>query len=137
MLQTKSKEKLPKGHTYPVGAEALSAALDGIPQFSLITLSFWYKDEFFSSSYDQKLREGGVIAVLRAEYGAPFYDWRIHICSVPSAVKAQVAAAISNRVIPALKASYQSLSTVTAGAAKHQSFKATISLSDGHVQIFS
>lgn len=136
MLQTQSKEKLPKGHSYPIGAEALSVALEGIPQFNSIILSFWHKDEFWTSSYNQKLKGGGEIAVLRAEYGSPFYEWRIHVCSVPSTVKKIATGAITQKVLPALKASYQNLGKAVPSSA-HQYFEATISLSSGLVQIRS
>jgi hypothetical protein len=134
VLRTQSKEKLPKGHSYPIGAEGLSAALEGIPQISTITISFWYKDEFWASSYNKKLKEDGEIAVLRAEYGAPFYEWRIHVSSVPSTAKQRVAEAIHHKVLPALKASYESLSKASPDSV-HQSFIAKVSIRSGHVQI--
>lgn len=136
MLRTQSKEKIAKGHSYPVGTEVLSAALRGVPQYESIALSFWYKDEFWASSYNEKLRNRGEIKVLRAEYGSTFREWRIHISSVPSAVKHQVSEAIVQKVLPALKASYLQLGSAEPDSA-HQCFNAVYSLETGQVKVRS
>ena len=136
MIQTESKQKLPKGHSYPIGANTLSDALIGVPQYELIKLCFWYKDGFRTLSYNKKLKEGGKIEILRAEHTAPFYDWRIHIMSVPSSVKHEVGKAMLAWVLPALRENYRNTAAMDPSRS-YQCLRATVSLDSGNVQVYS
>ena len=56
LIETAKKEKLPKGFSYPLGAEAISAALAGIPQFGNALLWFRWRDEFWVSRWRKRLQ---------------------------------------------------------------------------------
>lgn len=84
MIKTSRKEKLPKGFSYPLGAEAISAALDGIPQFDNTELWFSWRDEFWVSRWRKRLEEHGPIVLLRVAYSEYFRHWDVRVYSVPS-----------------------------------------------------
>ena len=84
LIKTERKEKLPKGFSYPLGAEAISAALDGIPQFDNATLWFSWRDEFRVSRWRKRLQTLGPIMLLRVAYSDYFGQWHINVYSVPS-----------------------------------------------------
>jgi hypothetical protein len=102
MIPTKSKEKLPKGKAYPVGAEKITEILNDVPQIEELVLYFYIQDEYWLSKYNKKIKEGGEIRVLETSLNAPFYEWRINICSVPSEHKAEVKRALISEVLPRL-----------------------------------
>jgi hypothetical protein len=82
LIHTSFKEKLPKGFSYPVGAEVISSALQGVPQFSLATIYFSWKDTFWASKYTEKLKALGKITILEVDYWS---NWSISVHAVPSA----------------------------------------------------
>lgn len=53
IIPTSYKAKLPRTHSYPIGAEALSEAFRNVPQFSKLSLHFHYcaTTTVFSSTY--------------------------------------------------------------------------------------
>src|ERR1044071_9842612 len=57
MIPTRYKSKLPHTLSYPIGAEAVSESLKGIPQESALTISFYDRPTIFASEF-QKLRDG-------------------------------------------------------------------------------
>lgn len=64
LIPTTTKEKLPKGYAYPLGAEQISAPLQDAPCLSLLRLSFSWRDTSWSGAYADKLRQSGSIQVL-------------------------------------------------------------------------
>jgi hypothetical protein len=102
MIPTKSKEKLPKGKAYPVGAEGITEILKDVPQIEELVLYFYIQDEYWASKYNKKIKEGGEIRVLETSLSSPFYDWRINICSVPSQYKSEVKRALISEALPRL-----------------------------------
>ena len=84
LIRTARKEKLPKGFSYPFGAEAISAALDGIPQFDNAELWFSWRDEFWVSRWRKRLQSRGVITLFRVAYSDYFGVWNLYAYSVPS-----------------------------------------------------
>lgn len=85
LIRTKRKEKLPKGFSYPIGAELLSTALQGVPQYSLAEIIFGWKDTFWASQYQSRLRELSSITIVDVDYSSHFDSWTIRIHAVPSA----------------------------------------------------
>jgi hypothetical protein len=85
LIRTKRKERLPKGFSYPIGAELMSTALRGVPQYSLAEIIFSWKDTFWASKYQSRLRELGSITVVDVDYSSRFDSWTIRIHAVPSA----------------------------------------------------
>jgi len=41
VIRTGHRHQISKDLSYPVGAEAVSAALRGVPQFASLSISFW------------------------------------------------------------------------------------------------
>jgi hypothetical protein len=86
LIPTARKDKLPKGFVYPLGAEAISAALEGIPQFDRAEITFSWRDEFWVSRWRKRLQARGVVTLLRVaywEFAGPG-RWRLDVYSVPS-----------------------------------------------------
>ena len=84
LIRTRRKEKLPKGFSYPIGAELLSMKLTGVPQYSIAEIAFSWKDTFWASEYQSRLRELGRILIVDAGYSSRFDSWTIRIHAVPS-----------------------------------------------------
>ncbi len=85
IIPTASREKLPAGFTYPLGAELISAALKDIAFLPEMQLDFSWRDIFWKAKYQAKLDSKGVIVVLEVKFSD---RWRISICAVPSAYSA-------------------------------------------------
>lgn len=131
MIKTTTKAKLPQGKSYPVGAEVISDHLLGVPQYDLITITFWVQDQHFTSEYNKKIKDKGKIKVLEAEFSTVFDEWKIRINSVPSEFKSSVNEQLTSRVLPELKRRLtdQKLSK------DFFLFKAELSLSSGELEI--
>jgi len=56
MIPTRYKSKLPHSLSYPVGAEAISESLKGVPQVPALSLGFYDRPTVFASEF-QKLRD--------------------------------------------------------------------------------
>jgi hypothetical protein len=81
-ITTTRKEKLPKGYSYPLGAEALSQALIGVPQYSMLSITFNWRDTFWASEYQNKLKALGQIKIV--ELNPWGMEWRIFVSAVPA-----------------------------------------------------
>jgi hypothetical protein len=68
MIPTRFKYKLPRGFSYPIGAEALSDALAGTPNFEL--LSVWFVDPARSrgAAFRRVISERLPYTILSAEF---------------------------------------------------------------------
>lgn len=84
LIRTTRKEKLPKGFSYPVGAEVISQALAGVPQFHLASITFVWKDTFWASRYQERIRSAGAINIFEVNLDL-WKDWRIFVHAVPAA----------------------------------------------------
>lgn len=94
LIPTKWKEKLPKGFSWPVGAEMLSEAFSGVLKPTSMELYFSWKDTFWASKYNEKIRLSGIISIFDIRYpdfrwGLWYGDradakWRISVHAVPS-----------------------------------------------------
>ena len=83
LIKTRSKEKLPQGFSYPIGAEQISWTLQGVPQYMKLQLTFSWKDTFWASKYQKKLKENGQIEILECSYSSYFDAWWLFIHAVP------------------------------------------------------
>jgi hypothetical protein len=81
LITTIRKEKLPKGYSYPLGAEALSRALTGVPQYSMLSITFNWRDTFWASDYQANLKALGRIKIV--ELNPWGLDWRIFVNAIP------------------------------------------------------
>jgi hypothetical protein len=94
MIPTDHKDKLPKGFSYPLGAEKLSMALgDVVPQAESMGLWFLWKDEIWTSNWRKRINDLGVVTLIAASYRKDglessrlfgWGDWRLHVYAVPS-----------------------------------------------------
>lgn len=99
LIRTVKKEKLPVGFSYPVGAEMLSNALKGTSQYTLLEFYFSWKDIYWASKYQAKLKTNGEITILEARY---FRGWTIYIHAVPSVCSQKVREKLPLEALPAL-----------------------------------
>lgn len=83
MLRTDRKTKLPKGFAYPLGAQKISEALGDIPQAESTVLTFDWKDEFWASSWRERIESLGTVTLIEASYWAHRDEWRLFVYSVP------------------------------------------------------
>jgi hypothetical protein len=84
LIPTAAKDRLPKGYTYPLGAEAISTALEGIPALEDSRIWFSWRDEYWASAWRQKIASLGEVNLLKIEK-ACFGDGReIRVYAVPS-----------------------------------------------------
>lgn len=102
MIPTREKKKLPSGFSYPAGAERISSAMHGVPQFGRLQLDFDWRDEFWASRYAAKIKSNGTIEVLVAEKSILWPEWMLRIRAVPSA-QASVARAYLDAALPSLR----------------------------------
>jgi hypothetical protein len=103
MIKTSTKEKLPKGKSYPIGAEVISSHLEGVPQYNLLSITFWVQDQFFASEYNKKIKSKGKIVVVDADYSPTFDEWKIRINSIPSEFRSVVYEQLTEQALPELK----------------------------------
>jgi hypothetical protein len=55
LIPTAKKQRLPKGFSYPLGAEAISAAFAGVPQLENASLWFSWRDEYWASEWRRRI----------------------------------------------------------------------------------
>jgi hypothetical protein len=84
LIPTARKEKLPSGFSYPLGAQVICDALDGIPQATNAKFWFGWRDEFWVSKWRERLAARGTITLLEVTYKEYFGYWSFHVYSVPS-----------------------------------------------------
>jgi hypothetical protein len=84
LIPTTRKEKLPKGFSYPLGAEAISAALDCVPQLGNATFWFKWRDEYWASEWRQKLKTLGDVKLLEVGHSPLSGERVLRVYSVPS-----------------------------------------------------
>jgi len=84
LIPTGTKERLPKGFSYPLGAEAISGALDGVPQLDSATFSFVWRDEYWASEWRQKLKARGHVKLLEVDHSPLSGERVLRVYSVPS-----------------------------------------------------
>jgi hypothetical protein len=94
VIPTEFKSKLPQSLSYPVGAEILSASFDGVPQFSRLTVAFWFYSKIRPETLPRySLLEIRYLRPARSvhdrpealEEGVPKVPWKITVRPVPRA----------------------------------------------------
>jgi hypothetical protein len=125
LIPTKRKEALPKGFSYPSGAEMISKALHGVPQYDQLKLTFCWRDTFWSSKYQARLKARGDIDIIELN---PWGEWGIYVNAVPLV---HAHAAREQLVSVGLENLRTYLST-PCGYAKDRRWKAVYDLSTNH-----
>ena len=114
MIPTKSKSKIPKTHSYPIGAKAISDALTGVPQRELLNIEFWFRG--------RSVKDHGTTVpyqVLHVSYSGPmhffslsksmaengYYDprWTIRVHAVPRPLKHIVQGKLMAEALPKIR----------------------------------
>ncbi|MCL2523308.1 MAG: hypothetical protein FWF20_06285 [Betaproteobacteria bacterium] len=106
LIPTSLKEKIPKGFAYPIGAEVISHALDGVSQFHLLKLTFFWKNTFWASKYNARINSAGTIKIIEVRYSSHSQmdtDWNIYVHAVPSAESQFVRDQLLDNALPKLK----------------------------------
>jgi hypothetical protein len=107
LIPTRFRSKIAHTHSYPIGAEAISKALEGVPQFERLELTFWdYQFQPHATSY--KVLEvdyrnlGGFHSASKEmiESGCLDEKWNIHVKPVPRSQRRSVQADLLERGIP-------------------------------------
>lgn len=131
IIATKSKEKLPKGFSYPIGAERLSEELATAPQLKDFVLWFRWRAQYRASTYRNILDRKGKITIIEVRYKSMFDEWRIDIYAVPARQSAEVKALLKNEVFDDLRSKLKNQKQ------DYFSWKAQFSLSGQVVEIIS
>ena len=110
MIPTTYSHKLPRGLSYPAGAELLTELFAGVPQAERFELYFNRHELIFASDHQAAVRSGKPVTVLAISYrnsrpgltGSNFEiergwygeHWQITVYAVPSALRLAVRQAI-------------------------------------------
>jgi hypothetical protein len=97
ILETHWKNRLPRGWSYPIGAQELSQYLGDIPGAKEKPFCFTHPG-FSRSQHDVLKREDPLYCVLQLSLGrggvfmedADTVFWDIHVCAIPSRLRAAV-----------------------------------------------
>ena len=71
MIPTRSKSKLPKALSYPLGAEAISQALAGAPHADELSLRFYDQAVWPTTEFNRLVRDGLPYRIMSAVYMPP------------------------------------------------------------------
>jgi hypothetical protein len=84
LIPTAAKDRLPKGFSYPLGAQAVSIALEGIPVLN--DARFWlsWRDEYWTSEWRQKIQALGQVTLLEVHDCYVSYGRDVRVYAVPS-----------------------------------------------------
>jgi len=84
LISTNRKKKLPKGFSYPLGAEGIPEAFDGIPHLEKATIWFHWRDEYWASIWRRKVENRGSVKLLEVGASPLSGEPVLHVYSVPS-----------------------------------------------------
>jgi hypothetical protein len=84
LIPTARKEKLPKGFSYPLGAESISEAFEGVPHLQNATIWFDWRDEYWASRWRKKIKSHGSVKLLDVGASALSGEPVLRLYSVPS-----------------------------------------------------
>lgn len=118
-IPTKYRSKLSKDLSYPLGAEIISEAFAGVPQFESLSLSFSPYGSIFSSGVEKTRRHIEPYKIFEVEMHhhlkgltSPnrfieegFYDenWEIHVYPVPAELKSAAKRLLLDKGLPQAK----------------------------------
>ena len=119
LIPTKQKFKLSKTMAYPIGAETVSEAFAGVPQFEHLKIYFTTTNFVFVSDFKEvrkqkqfyKIFEVSMIHPIKSltspkrfiEEGFYNENWEIHVYSVPSELKSITKKLLSIEGLPKAK----------------------------------
>jgi hypothetical protein len=68
LIRTHGRERLPAALSYPATSTAISAALQGVPQFDALVLHFRARPTLFASDFQRRLTRGLPVPAVRLTY---------------------------------------------------------------------
>jgi hypothetical protein len=101
VIPTNYKKKIPRTHSFPLAAKAISDALIGVPQRELLKIDFWFwkgfvKDRVVGHPY-------GVLSVSYSGPGLGPSGWRIQVRAVPRPLKHMIQGKLMADALPKIK----------------------------------
>ncbi len=102
MIPTGYKKEIPRTHSYPLGAKAISEALAGVPQFDLLRINF----SFGWKGFAKDRVPGAPYKVLIVNYYGPsgsLSGWNIYVRPVPRVLKHEIQTKLLTEALPKLK----------------------------------
>ncbi len=114
LIPTRTRDRLRRGTSYPIGAESLSAGLADVPQFAKLSVSFRKSLPLQVASVSSSHR--GVLGALyrnvepgisgsRYAIDSGFFDesWELYVAAVERSAKARVGAVLVSEGIQAVR----------------------------------
>lgn len=101
LIPTFYKTRLPRGFSFPIGAEALSEHLAGVPQFSEFRICFSDLVSAWKSEFQQMIAEGADYEIVTARLWSPF---EIFVYPVQRSLKHAAHEALVSEGLPKLRA---------------------------------
>jgi hypothetical protein len=101
VIPTGYKTKIPRTHSYPLAAKAISDALIGVPQRELLKIDFRFWKGF---AKDRVI--GAPYRVLSASYSAPsspFGGWAVNVHAVPRLLKQVIEGKLIAEALPKIR----------------------------------
>jgi hypothetical protein len=117
-IKTRFRRPVPRGLSYPIGSEAISSALRGVPQFEELSVTFWClnpasllrvsaKDDTFLRVLEatfEKISPGATGSNVGVEAGWYSEKWTLLVYPVPSGAKARVREGLLRTGLPGIRA---------------------------------
>lgn len=104
MIPTGYKDQIPKTHSYPLGAKAISDALAGVPQFDLLKINFFRTWQGFA-----KNRASTYVLLIVSYDGYGFsLGWTIQVSPVPRPLKHEAQVKLIAEALPQIRKWLQS-----------------------------
>jgi hypothetical protein len=100
LIPTRYKVRLSREFSYPIGAEALSEQLAGVPHFDEFQISFSDVVGAWKSKFQQMLAEGADYKIVRVRFWSPF---EISVYPVQRALKHAAQEALVSHGLPQLR----------------------------------
>jgi hypothetical protein len=102
VIPTGYKTKIPRTHSYPLAAKAISDALIGVPQRELLKIDFW-----FFKGFAKDRAPGAPYRVLGVSYSGPdpgpFTEWSIQVHAIPRSLKHIIRGKLTSEALPKMR----------------------------------
>ncbi len=102
LIPTLDKDILTKGLSYPLGAQAISRALESVPQFDLLRIAFGRQTYKFDRSYSPK-EIAGFSDIFQINPDSFNGEWWIFVKALDSRFRSPVKRVIEERILPLAK----------------------------------
>jgi hypothetical protein len=115
-IPTEWKDKIPKNHSFPLSSKVMTEYLADVPQFSELKARYKYKDGFWASNYQRKLKEQGELMLFSVTYSNPmphhsssnsFFEsgyyqptWVIDVVAIPREYVREAKESMQNMALP-------------------------------------